>query len=229
MPKRANKSIFIVGTDTGVGKTIITGLLFEYLLKEGLEVITQKWMQTGKDSDIALHNQIANFLSEENKRARCPYHFKLPASPHLSAQQEKKVIDPRIVKQAYSILYKKFGFVLVEGIGGALVPFNQQKLVIDIAKDLKMPVLIVAQNKLGVINHLLLTIEALKKRKMKIVGVVFNGSPEKQEKLVLQDNPRIVHALTGIEIFGSLPWLRKADLLCEYFRPIGSRLKETLF
>jgi len=229
MPKRVNKSIFVVGTDTEVGKTIITGLLFEYLLKEGLSVITQKWLQTGRDSDVTLHNQIANYQVDEFRRARCPYHFKLPASPHLSAALEKKAIDPRIIKHAYSILYKKFSFVLVEGIGGALVPFNQKNLVIDIAKDLKMPVLIVAQNKLGVINHLLLTIEALKKRKMKIIGVVFNGSPEKHEKIILQDNPRIVHALTGIEIFGSLPWLRKADLLREYFRPIGSRLKETLF
>ena len=78
--------------------------------------------------------------------------------------------------------------VIAEGAGGIFVPFNKKETMIDIAKELNLPVLVVAGNKLGAINHTLLTIEALKKRKMKIAGIVFNDCFKGGDSVVLKDN-----------------------------------------
>ena len=113
--------------------------------------------------------------------------------------------------------------MIVEGIGGALVPVNEKRLVIDIAKDLSMPVLVVAQNKLGAINHILMTIEVLKHRKMKILGILFNNC-HGQNKLILRDNPDIVKKITGQNILGVLPWNKRFDLLYKKFLPIAKKI-----
>ena len=153
-----------------------------------------------------------------------PICFNFAASPHLAAKLEKKRISEQKIKQSFKFLAALFDQVIVEGIGGALVPFNNKKLVIDIAVDLALPVLIVAQNKLGAINHTLLTIEALQKRKMKILGVVFNSQPDKESQIILDDNPQIIKALTKVRIFGSLPWLKDKDKLYTEFRPLGNKI-----
>ena len=101
---------------------------------------------------------------------------------------------------------KKFDCVVVEGIGGALVPYNSKNLVIDIAKELNLPVLLVAGNKLGAINHILLTLEALESRKLEILGIIFNNL-EEQDRTILRDNPRIVEKLSKVKVLGIFPWI----------------------
>ena len=221
------KSVFITGTDTEVGKTIVCGLLANYLAGKDHTVVTQKWIQTGSENlppDIAVHldlmgknkSDIEDYLSDI-----APYTFRLPASPHLAAALEKKRIDATKIKESFQRLSKKFEFVIVEGIGGALVPFNKKNLVIDIAQQMALPVIIVAANKLGAINHTLLTIEALKARDIKILGIIFNAHNEIQDKIVLEDNPKIIKTLTGEKILGTLLWSKDRPLLYEAFEPIG--------
>lgn len=222
------RGIFVTGTGTGAGKSIVTGLLAKYLREKGYKAVTQKWVQTGSriPADINLHlrimgaakGKIKNYLSYI-----CPYVFKLPASPHLAAKAEKKIIKIAKIKESFKLLSSKFDFVIVEGVGGALVPVNEKRLVIDIAKELGLPVLVVAQNKLGAINHTLMTIEVLKHRKMKILGILFNNSPG-QNKLILEDNPGIVKKMTGEEILGVLPWNKRFDLLYKNFLPIAGKI-----
>ncbi len=230
------KAVFITGTDTGVGKTVVCGLLARYLLDRGYRVVTQKWIQTGSvpfAEDVGLHlklmgkkpQEMASFMGDIN-----PYCFKSATSPHLAAILEKRSIDAARIKSAFSSLSREFDFVLVEGIGGALVPFDGEKLVVDIARELNLPVLIVAQNRLGTINHTLLTIEALSARRMKILGVIFNRSAEGVDEVVLEDNPKIVNRVAGERILGELPWIEEEELLHEAFAPIGddifTQLKE---
>lgn len=222
------RGIFITGTDTGVGKSIVTGLLAKYLRGKGYKVITQKWVQTGSCvcADINLHLKImgvAKGVIREHLDRVCPYVFKLPASPHLAAISEKRKINVARIKESFKSLVSKFDFVIVEGVGGALVPVNQKTLLIDIARHLKLPVLVVAQNKLGAINHILMTIEVLKHRKMKILGIVFNNCPD-QDKLVLKDNPDIVKKITGQNILGVLPWNKNFDLLYKKFLPLARKI-----
>ncbi len=130
----------------------------------------------------------------------------MPASPHLASRAEGKSISSLKIIKAFKSLSNKFDFVLVEGVGGALVPYDQGHLVIDIVKDLSLPVLVVAQNKLGAINHTLLTIEALRARKLKILGIVFNNV-KGENKRILNDNPRIIKALSKDKVIGALPWI----------------------
>lgn len=222
------KGIFVTGTDTGVGKSIVTGFLAKYLREKGCKVVTQKWVQTGSrfSADINLHLKImgvSKSLIKEHLDCVCPYIFKLPASPHLAAKAEHKKIKIAKIKKSFKLLSSKFDFVIVEGIGGALVPLNEKHLVIDIAKELGLPVLVVAQNKLGAINHILMTIEVLSKRKMKILGVLFNNC-QGQDKLILKDNPDIIRKITGQNILGVLPWNKRFSLLYKRFLPIAGKI-----
>lgn len=192
------KGIFVTGTDTGVGKSVVTGLIARRLQDEGHSVITQKWIETGTkgfSKDITKHLRMMGRRKrdvEHLSKHLCPYSFKFPSSPHLAARLEKKKISAQRIKGSFRYLQKKFDYVIVEGAGGALVPYSPKKLLIDIAKDLGLPVVIVAENKLGAINHTLLTIEALRKRRMKISGVIFNNWRGRSSKRILDDNMDIV-------------------------------------
>lgn len=222
------KGVFITGTDTGVGKSIVTGLLAKYLREKGYKVVTQKWVQTGSHvcEDVNLHLKIMGEPRAEIKKYLkhiCPYVFKLPTSPHLAAKLQNKEINISKIKQSFKLLSSKFDLVIVEGVGGALVPVNEKYLVIDIARELGLPVLVVAQNKLGVINHMLMTIEALKNRKMKILGVLFNNC-QGQNKLILKDNPDIIGKITKQNILGTLPWNKRFDLLYKKFLPLARKI-----
>jgi len=153
-----------------------------------------------------------------------PYTFGFASSPHLAASLEKRVISAKKIKESFKTLSKRFDFVIVEGIGGALVPFNKKDLIIDIAKELRIPVLVVAGNKLGAINHTLLTIEAIKKRGMKIQGIIFNNLSKGTDKRILKDNPCIIERIAKEKILGALPRSKNKDLLYKRFLPIGRKM-----
>ena len=218
--------IFITGTDTGVGKTVLTGLLARYLLTAGYSTITQKWIQTGCDTfppDIAAHLELAP-ANEQPLEDICPYRFAFPASPHLAAANENTQIDAAKITDSFNKLAAQFDFVLVEGIGGILVPYNSQSLVVDIAADLALPLVIVAKNRLGAINHTLLTIEAAKARGMRILGIVFNESEKEESPLIAEDNPKIIADLTSETVLGVLPWSADKNALIKSFEPVGEIL-----
>ena len=113
---------------------------------------------------------------------------------------------------------------MVEGLGGVAVPYSRDSLVLDLVVDLELPVLVVVQNKLGAINHALLTVEALQQRRLRIVGLVFNSCPG-QDRRITQDNPRIVAELTGHQSLGTLPWQEDRQSLTNSFRPLGKAIE----
>lgn len=217
------KGIFVTGTDTDVGKTIVTGLLARYLNECGLNVITQKWVESG-NADIKTHFKLSKKRPDISSHYLCPYSFRFPASPHLASRIEHTKIKKTRIKHAFEFLKKRFSLVIVEGSGGLLVPITRKTLLIDIAKDLSLPVLIVSRNCLGTINHTLLVIEALKKRKMEILGIVFTNQ-QHEKKEILEDNPMIIKNLTKVKIFGSLPFIKEKGALFKAFVPIGERIK----
>ena len=99
--------------------------------------------------------------------------------------------------------------------------------VLDIANDLDLPIIIVAKNKLGAVNHTLLTIEAIRSRDMKLSGIVFN-SVENEDETIADDNPKIIKALTGVKVLGTLPWSKDERLLHKAFDPIGTNILKGL-
>lgn len=226
--------IFITATDTGAGKTMVAGLLARYLMEKGHTVITQKWIQTGckgfMSSDAGTHLKIMAREKDDIKDyldCVLPYTFKKAASPHLACSIENKRIDPDKIIKSHRILSGEFDFVIAEGVGGVLVPFNKNKFLIDVAAKLALPVLIVALNKLGAVNHTLLTIEALRRRNIKILGVVFNNLNNK-DRVVLKDNPFIVKALSKENIFGVLNRRGSLRELYRDFTPIGEKIYKAI-
>lgn len=228
------RSVFIAGTDTGVGKTIAAGSLGYYLEKKGLRVITQKWVQTGSEGelsgDIKTHLTIMGKSGQDilkYREAVSPYVFRLAASPHLASRLSHRPINQQKIKKAFGELRQAFDCVIVEGAGGVLVPFDEKHLLIDIARDLKIPVLLVAENKLGAIHSTLAALEALRSRKMKVLGIVFNNA-RKCDKKILEDNPRIIKKIGKVRVLGVLPWQRsKAEArLC--FAPIAKNIIKVL-
>jgi len=224
------RGIFVCGIDTAVGKTLVTGFLAKYLLEKGYFAVTQKWIQTGSAQEALTDMQTHLRITGEDKSSikgflpdLCPYTLRAPYSPHLAAKMENKRISASKIIDSYNSLSKRFDFVIVEGIGGILVPFNKKQLVIDIVQRLGLLVLVVVQNRLGAINHTLLTIEALKKRKLKILGLLFNNAKQ-CDRFILRDNPVIIKALTQERVFGTLPWVDNPDRLYNNFVPIGERI-----
>ncbi|OIO33633.1 MAG: dethiobiotin synthase [Candidatus Omnitrophica bacterium CG1_02_40_15] len=228
--KSGVNGLFVTGTDTGVGKTVITGCLARYLLNKGYAAITQKWVQSGCKGnfppDIAAHlKAMARNKSyvKDYLHFVCPYKLRFPASPHLASRMENKRINPRRIIKSFKTLAQRFDFVIVEGTGGVMVPLDRRILLIDLAQEAGLPVLVVAQNKLGAINHTLLAIEALRLRKMDILGIVFNN-PQKEDARIIKDNPRIIGALTRENILGVLPWIEEPEKLYESFAPIAKKI-----
>lgn len=224
------KIIFVAGTDTAVGKTVVTGLLARYLLEKGYRVVTQKWVQTGGAeflNDIDIHLQFMakkrNNFSDEISLIM-PYVFKFPASPHLAAYLEKKRISKLKIKMALSRLSKSFDFVIVEGTGGLLVPLSRKILLVDLIKELDLAVLLVAANKLGVINHALLSLEALRSRDIRTLGIIFNNLSKDTHRIILKDNPKIVSRLSKEVVLGVLPWRKNPHQLQKQFSRIGRKI-----
>lgn len=228
------KAIFVAGTDTGVGKSVITGLLGSHMLRKGRRVVTQKWVETGAAAysrDIELHLKLMakrKISFPGHLSSMSPYVFRLASSPYLAARAENKKISIGRIKRCFKELSFDFDRVIVEGAGGLLVPVNKDALVIDIVKEMRLPVLLVAANRLGAINSTLLSIEALRSRDIKIIGVVFNNVLKDEDERILKDNPAAVKAFGDVSILGVLPYSKKIEFLRNPFARIARRIEERL-
>lgn len=232
LPRRkgAAKVIFVAGTDTGAGKTVVTGLLGRYLADRGRSVVTQKWVQTGSRTsagrDIAAHLKLMGKSATDYRgslKLMEPYSFKLAASPHLAARRENKKISQAKIERSVSELSRRFDHLIIEGTGGLLVPFGGRGLLIDIVKRLRIPVLLIVKNKLGAINHTLLSIEALKARGIPIIGIIFNNI-SKDNNVILRENRKVVEMITGVRVLGKLPRSENIRTLRRKFKTIGDKL-----
>lgn len=182
------KTIFISGIDTDIGKTIATGIIALYLKKQGYKVITQKIAQTGCNKvsdDIIKHREIMgeNLNKYDIQGLTCPYIFKFPASPHLSAKLENKTINTDKILQSTNELEKHFEYVLLEGVGGLIVPLNNNEFLIDYIVRNKYPLIIVTSGKLGSINHTILSLEAINNRKIKLKAIIYNNFISKNKTI----------------------------------------------
>jgi dethiobiotin synthetase len=130
--------------------------------------------------------------------------LKLPASPHLAAQQEGITINPAKLTTATQALQRRFDHVLIEGAGGIMVPITQSLTLLDLVGQMKLPTLVVVKNELGCINHALLTINALAERQIPILGIVMNGEETGTPRDILDDNPGIIASLSGLPILATI-------------------------
>jgi len=192
MPSR----FFITGTDTNVGKTVVSALLCA-----ALNAIYWKPIQTGtrEGTDRDTVGKLAH-LSRELAIEEV-YRFAPPVSPHLAARQAGVQIDLRQIRLPQPNRNQN---LIVEGAGGVLVPINSTQWMTDLMRRLKLPVILVSRTTLGTINHTLLSLAALRAARLKIHGVIMVGEPN-------GENRKAIEHYGKIEVLGTLPRLRKLD------------------
>jgi dethiobiotin synthetase len=222
-----NRSIFITATDTDVGKTLISGLLLQFLTNKSINCGYQKWASSGNaeaPADLDSCLQTAGITPDpELLDLQVPYRFDFPGSPHLAAELAGKEIDPEKIIGAYREMYNRHEFLIVEGVGGLLVPLRRDLLLADLLARLEIPVLIVARSGLGTLNHTLLTIEALRTRQIAIAGVLFTDG-ENDNEILVKDNIKTIAETGKVEILGRLPFCRDLQGLSGSFTPIGEKI-----
>jgi dethiobiotin synthetase len=197
-----SKSIFISGTDTGVGKSLVSAGLARLWLNQGYRVGVLKPVASGGfPSEDGKLLQRAAKLPDSAYPSIVPIHYRQPLAPYVAAWKEGAVSLPKIEK-AYQEAKLKYDRLVVEGIGGVLVPITQNFSAIDWLVKWNLPTLVVARAGLGTINHTLLTMEALEKRKVKVMGILVNGYTGKG--MAEQTNVRALKKLLKIPVFGPL-------------------------
>jgi dethiobiotin synthetase len=188
--------IAVTGIDTDIGKTIATGLLGRYFRQQGKRVITQKIAQTGccvsVSDDIITHRQLMGMDIQEADRSglTCPYIFLEPCSPHLAAALAGKEIDCRVITSATMELCRRYDVVLLEGVGGLLVPLQDDYTLIDYFQDTGYPLILVSSPRLGSINHTLAALELAKGRGLNVVGILYNRFKE-DNPIIASDSARV--------------------------------------
>jgi dethiobiotin synthetase len=174
-------SFFVTGTDTEVGKTLVSGALILKMREAGLKVAGFKPVVAGTyldSSDQRLNEdletlRIASGLSP-HQQSLCPYVLDEAAAPHIVAKRNEIPLDATIILDAFNVLAQEFDAVIVEGAGGFLVPLNEQEDLADLVQAMDLPVILVVGMRLGCINHALLTCEAIQSRQLTIAGWVAN-------------------------------------------------------
>lgn len=182
----SSKTIFISGIDTDAGKSVVTGLLARSLRKRGVNVITQKFIQTGWvgiSEDIRKHREIMGIELQpvDVDGTTCPYVMTYPASPHLAAEIDKVTLDMKRIEASTRRLESMYDMILLEGAGGLYVPVTREYFTIDYIADHCLPLILVSSSKLGSINHTLMSLEACRSRGIEVLCLVYNRFPNDSE------------------------------------------------
>ena len=194
--------LFITGTDTGVGKTLLSALLVAELNRRYWKPV-QTGASEGTDR-AAVMNWADVPLESTHPEA---FLFDPPLSPHLAAEQQGMRIDLETIRRPVDP-----NPIVIEGAGGVLVPINDQALMIDLIRLLQAPVIVAARTALGTINHTLLTVAAIRDAGLILTGVVMVGKEN-------SDNRRAVERYGNVPVIGTIPWLDSINRanLCRVF------------
>ena len=192
MKNNIPKKIIVCGTDTDVGKTILSAFLVQ-----GLNAVYWKPIQSGTE-DGGDTGRICRLLNlKEDRYFKEAYKFKAPVSPHWAAEQENILINRQKLEPP-----RHKSTLIIETAGGLMVPLTRDFLQIDQIKSWEAPVILVARSELGTLNHTFLSLEAMKNRKISVLGVFLNGANH-------IDNPKTIREIGNIPIIGHLPYLKK--------------------
>ena len=205
-------SFFVTGTDTEVGKTLVSGAFILKLREAGLKAVGFKPVVAGTyldPSDQQLNEdletlRIASGLSP-HEQSLCPYVLDEAAAPHLVAKRREIPLDATIILDAFNALTQRFDGVVVEGAGGFLVPLNDDEDLGDLAQAMDLPVILVVGMRLGCINHALLTCEAIQSRQLTIAGWVANTLSN--EMPLLEENIQTLKDRIFAPFLGVIPSL----------------------
>lgn len=200
-----NAGIFITGTDTGVGKTHVTALILSELRRRGIRAAAFKPIACGMGGRHDAEIYAGLMEHEQPLDVINPIYLRDPLAPSVAARRERKRIDLRRIIRAYHQLADEYSVVLVEGAGGLLVPIRRNYFVADLARTLKLPLLVVARLGLGTINHSLLTVRAARAMGLQVRGIVLNDTIGGKRSLAEQTNIKTVPEFCGERLLGVIP------------------------
>lgn len=224
---------FVTGTDTGIGKTVVSAILVQALLDQGQRVAYMKPVQTGCEQRagewIAPDPEFVARATGVNGDPDlvCPYRFPLPASPHLAAAEAGTHIELDPILAAYRRLQTDHDALVVEGAGGVMVPLNKTTLMLDAMKAINLPVVIVARAGLGTLNHTLLTVRAIRDAKLECAGLVLVQHQVDDDPRIEADNRRTLERLGEVPVWTTLrhdPALARNEINCDYIRANAKQL-----
>lgn len=235
-----NRGWFITGTDTGIGKTVVSAMLLLQFKEMGRRVMYMKPVQTGCETrdtervapDPEFCLRLAGLTPNADEYADiCPYRLLMPTSPHLAAAQENVVISLDRIVSSFRRLQERYDPIIVEGAGGVLVPLNKQDTMLTLMQRLNLPVVVVCRAGLGTLNHTLLTVRAVQDAGLRVEGLVLVQTTNEPWGAIETDNEKTLRRLTKIPIFGRIPYhaaladgtatpgtLRTCDLLARSIR-----------
>ncbi len=226
--KKQIDKIFVAGTDTGVGKTVLSLLLMQFFYANGCIPFYVKPIQTGcsdpydKDSDAKFIYKHVGRLTKKDPADSIIYCFREPKAPYFASRNEGKTIELKVIQNALDKKSRIYSPVIIEAAGGLLVPVNENTLMIDLIKMTGAKPIIASRAELGTINHTLLTIEALHKRDIQPAGVVFIDAGEKPAPQdMINENIEAVESYSGIKVAGVISKIKNfSNPEKEYYQPI---------
>lgn len=225
-----SKGVFIIGTDTDVGKTVITAGLVHVLRKNGINACSFKAVLSGGikekgrliPGDTKLVKEVCNIHEEYGLMT--PYCLETPVSPHLAARIEGIKIDKEKILDTYRKLSQKYQFIVAEGAGGIIVPIiDKSYFIYDLIKDLKMPVIIVARASVGTINHTALTVKFAQSIGLDIKGIIINGYTD---EIHVEDNIETIKEITNQDIIAVIDDLK--DFEAEDFKSLKAEFEKKI-
>jgi dethiobiotin synthetase len=224
--------LFIAGTDTGVGKTVVSLLIMQFLFARGHRPFYLKPFQTGCDDSDDVRGD-AKFIYDHTAAlkglapgASVVFCHSSPRAPYYAAQRSRERIDLAMVRRFAEEKRRNFSPLVIEGSGGLMVPVTEEKMVVDVIGALECRLLLVARAGLGTINHTLLSLEAARQRRIEPLGVVLVdvGRPPAEQELV-DENIDAIQRFGGVPVAGVIGRLDDFDQPSEYvFEVIESLL-----
>jgi len=212
------RGIYIVGTDTDVGKTVVGSCLARLLRNKGVDVGVFKPLESGCEKHggslvPADAVRLMNAASVEDRIEEvCPFRLETPVAPAVAALMEGREIRAAEVVEKFRLISSKHEFMLVEAAGGLYVPATFDAMNIDLVERLNLPVLLVARNRLGTINHTLLSLHLIQERRVRLAGVILNRTM--REKGPDEDsNAQMISANSNAIVWGVLPHLEKESAI----------------
>ncbi|MBF0185683.1 MAG: dethiobiotin synthase [Magnetococcales bacterium] len=187
---------FVTGTDTGIGKTVVSAWLVHHLAAAYWKPV-QSGAGPGEEGDREVVGRLSGVAAERLHPST--YCLALPRSPHEAARQEEVTISLQALH-----LPEERRPLIVEGAGGVLVPLNERELMVDLMVHLALPVLLVARTQLGTINHTLLSLHCLRHAGLTVAGVILNGAADRENRLAIEHYGQV-------PILAELPWLQPLD------------------
>jgi dethiobiotin synthetase len=207
------KGVFVTGSDTGVGKTVVAGAIAAAIKAQGMDVGVMKPISTGaREIDGRLVSEDARYLKEiigstDDDELINPIRLKPALAPTMAAAESGVTIDMDKVWKAFEELKGKHEFIVIEGIGGLMVPVDDKLLVADMALKMDLALVVASKHSLGTINHTLLTVECAKSRNLRVKGIVIN---------MLKDGKDFageIEKYSSVPILGTIPF--KEDVSVE--------------